>query len=301
MNFVTYLSAQRIKRTFAQLVLSLLVFGVLMPGSALAQSRLALSRSSDFSTQDRRFTTEDVVYLQVTAANLDPTALEENVFTLKPKGEGKVLEGAFTNHFDGTFSTEITLSDLVGKTTAWELEVELQDSDGHVFEQEAHLVIRGLATAPEAVVLRGTVEATGAGTITLGGRTIQVVDRTVIRAAGRSLTPADLLDAHVIVRARPEQNGGLVAHLIVMPGADAGALQVQGPIARVDAITGTLWIRNFEVQFGEATLIRNKAGALLSASDLLAGQFVVVQADRMDQDWVAAEVLIRAEAVGDGV
>lgn len=268
---------------------------------AWAQSQLQLSRHADFSTNDRLFSTDDTLYLHVAAADLDATAMEESSFEIDPDGEGQDVEGHFTNHLDGSFTASVPLRRLEVRTASWQVQVELEDDGDRSFEARAHIVVRGLVDQPEPVTVRGTVEAATATSFTLGGQTFAVDEATVFRSPIElGDDPAGLVGQPVTVRAAKSEDAVLLARLVVVQTDEAeqqGSITVRGSLSLAGPDAFRVRDRVFHVD--EATIIEGEDGEVLALQDLQAGLVVLVDAQRVDDAWLATSVTVLTEEAED--
>ncbi|RMF67529.1 MAG: hypothetical protein D6743_04735, partial [Calditrichaeota bacterium] len=101
---------------------SLLMALVSAPRSLLAQGQFFLSKNADFSTEDRVFSRNDIMYMKVVAPEIDFTDLDKNKFELKAIGSTEELEGKFTNKLNGTYIGSLDLSATNPNIENWKWE-----------------------------------------------------------------------------------------------------------------------------------------------------------------------------------
>jgi hypothetical protein len=164
---------------------------ILLPGPlAHAQDSLKISKNPNFSTADNVFTFNETRYAKVTSPRIDYTGLDKNEFRLKPVSDGSEVKGAFTNLFNGTYTTAIALSPLDRLQSNWEFEVEIKDRQGNEFKTRVNLTIQD-NPPPVIVELEGQIEALAANFLKLSGQTIFVDAATSVTEFGRALKFTD--------------------------------------------------------------------------------------------------------------
>lgn len=261
--------------------------------TAQAQNRLLLSNRADFATTGRLFQADDTLYLRVVTTDLDVTAVVENTFRITPNGDGTARTGTFTNNLDGTFTAAVPVADLAGQARTWRVEAEVEDDDGRAFAAHAVVVMRDPHTRPEHLVLRGTVEAASEAALTVGGQEVQLTAETRLILAGTAAPrPADLVGTEVVVHARREADGRLVALQVIgrAPEAPRGERHIRGRIEAVGATT--LTVDGLVLQVSTETEIVGGAGQPLTFAALLPGTRVRVRAQYVDGAWLATRIQV---------
>ncbi|RMD97937.1 MAG: hypothetical protein D6814_08550 [Calditrichaeota bacterium] len=267
------------------LSVGLVFMGILsMAINARAQLPLVLSKSSDFSTDDRAFSRSDTLFIKVTRPDIDFTNLKEMDFRLKPNSGGNDVEGSFTNNFDGTYTTEVFLGSLDASETDWELEVEIEDDAGNRFKAKENITITNDGSAPpqnednHKVEVRGHISEIQGNQILVRGLWITVDDQTeIIGRSNQMMSFADLSAGKLVqVSAVREADGSLRAVRVKIEEENENELEVKGVITAIGpdslVVEGTI----FFVDDNTEILDKNKQP--VSLSDLMVGQFVEVKA-----------------------
>ena len=127
--------------------------------SAVGQdASLTLSRSADFSTANREFESGDVVYVRVTAPEIDPADVDVNELRISSANiasdAASTWSMSFKNNLDGTYTAAI---DSLGNGM-WYIRAVIADSKGAGLEGDATFRI-GPATDPVELRAEGLVGA----------------------------------------------------------------------------------------------------------------------------------------------
>ena len=101
-----------------------------LPPYLHSQNSFTLSKNADFSTNDRVFARDDVLYMQVEASNIDFTDIDKNEFRLKPDEGGNDFEGQFANLLNGIYEASLSLSSADQSVTNWEWRGRIEDDSG---------------------------------------------------------------------------------------------------------------------------------------------------------------------------
>ena len=269
-----------------------LLFAVLLAADApalQAQASFILSKNADFSTDDRVFARSDVLYMLVTAPQIDFTDLDKNEFRLKPDHGGNDIRGVFTNHFDGTYTASVPLDNTDLNESDWELRVRLEDDEDNEFEVRVDLQIgdddqddddddedddEDEDDEDDEVEFTGTVEALDVGSITVNGITFVVTEETIILDEDNNTIAFDDLAVGMTVEIRGEQDadGVLVATNIKIEDPPAAA----GRIETMEENRLTVDAHSFLID--DDTRVLDARAAPISFSDLEVGLMVEVHA-----------------------
>lgn len=90
-----------------------------------------LSRNADFSTDDRVFAITDTLYIEVWSGFIDYNNLGKKEYKVEDS-EKQRRKGNLTNHFDGTYTTEVSLAGLNLGTA--KVEAKVEDNDRKKFQ-----------------------------------------------------------------------------------------------------------------------------------------------------------------------
>ncbi len=86
-----------------------------------------LSKNADFSTDDRAFTTSDVMYMKVWTNAVDFNDMRKERWEMKDPGGTKIRQN-FTNHGDGTWTASFALSGLPTNSVDWTWKGQVEDN-----------------------------------------------------------------------------------------------------------------------------------------------------------------------------
>ncbi len=259
---------------------------LLMVPVAGAQDGILVSRSSDFSTEDLRFETGDVVHVLVKAPEIDATDIDQNEIRLRPSSGGEGFRQAMHNNFDGSYASRFELpssADAVGK---WLLEVRLRDKVGHEFEARLTIGVGSGADAHE-FELEGLVTDVGDASIGVMHRKIAVTADTEIE--NEADQPIRLSDIHVgdrvHVRGIIRSDGTPVAVRIELKNMIDHEIEFTGMIEEVLDRAIVMFGRTIHVTVH--TEIVNAEGHPIPFSELQAGMMVQVKV-RITMDRIEA-------------
>ena len=120
------------------------------PPGVPAGEDFVLSRNADFSTDDREFTTTDTLYILAYSEFVDFNNLKKKEYKLEDSNKRKV-QGKLTNHFDGTYTISISLTDLA--LGAVKVNIKLEDNDKVKFQvrNEFISIVQGFDGEPPGV------------------------------------------------------------------------------------------------------------------------------------------------------
>lgn len=244
-----------------------------MAPSAPAQDSVKISKHPDFSTADNVFTFNETLYVQVKSPRLDYTDLDKNAFHLKPANGSDEVEGVFTNHFDGIYTTVMALSSLTRSESNWEFRVEIKDRQDNGFKTRVNLTIQN-TSPPIMVELEGRIETLTANSLTLFGQTIFVDAAATIVEFGQALQFADLrVNWKVHARAARRADSSLWALTIeVLERVSMNVVETRGRLAnRQDSM---MIVNDIRFHLSPQTDLRGKDNALITLADFRAGTLV---------------------------
>jgi len=96
-----------------------------------------LSKNPDFSTDDREFAISDALYIKVFSEFIDFENLNKNEYKIEDANRQKT-QGKLTNHFDGTYTTSLSLSNFALGTA--KVNIKLEDRSKKKFEVKNELI-----------------------------------------------------------------------------------------------------------------------------------------------------------------
>jgi len=85
-----------------------------------------LSRNADFSTDDREFLRNEILYMLVWTDQVDYNDTNKTDWDIRDSGNGRA-GGKLTNHLNYTYTTSYDLSQLPGDAVAWSWNVKIND------------------------------------------------------------------------------------------------------------------------------------------------------------------------------
>ena len=262
--------------TFAWFVL--LLAGTLLNASSVqAQNTLLISKDANFSTSDREFSENDIIFMKVESSDVDFSSVRTSKYRLTSRAEDSEFTGEFENKFDGTFVAELPVAELDLVDYLWELEGFIEDAAGNKFETRLLLRIGDVQvfTGFEA---RAVVEEKGDGFFVLKGHRFHVDGETQFVVEPHFVdnpddpgtfphdqgpVPATFEDLQVQfgVRVKAERNddGVLLARQVEIGGPVhvPGFVAISGRVESVDNNTRTLILRGRTVQILPETQVGN--------------------------------------------
>lgn len=265
------------------LLSALALTSIFLRSDLAAQTGISLSKSSDFSTEDRVFSRQDTLYMRISDPDVDYTNIDDADFKLSPHSDEETRRGVFTNHLDGTYSAKIALSELQSAHIFWELEVEISDHAGQEFRAQFDLTITADGTLPppgigEPIEIKGFISALSSTHIGVGELRFLVDGETVIEGRdGQRLILADLkAGLFVEVKAIVLADSSLRALRIkVEDDHEKPEVEVEGVITAKDSLSVTVSGVTFKVD--TATEIKDRQDSAISLADLDIGNFVEVK------------------------
>lgn len=257
------------------LILALLTIGSV---SVQAQSNLFLSKNADFSTSDREFGENDVIYMKVESGDVDFSSVRTSKFFLSSRSESAEFVGAFENNFDGTYSAELPVAELDLSDYLWEWQGFIEDASGQTFETRVLLRL-GSPDAFTGFEVRAVVQEKGEASFTLKGHEFLVTDQTQFFAElhfefnpddpnvapppfdGPVPSSFDELQVDYSVRVKVVRGGNdeLIAQRVEIlgPAEDHSHVTLSGRVQEIDANASTLIVRDRVVQISEDTQVGN--------------------------------------------
>ncbi|MFQ5649301.1 MAG: DUF5666 domain-containing protein [bacterium] len=243
-----------------------------------AQQRFTLSKNADFSSDDRVFAREDVLYMQVIAPDIDFTDIDKNEFRLKPASGGHDVEGRFDNSLDGTYEASIDLSTVDASVSDWEWRGRIRDESGNEFRARVDIKITGGTDEGEEVQVKGTITTLGADILVVNATTFFVNAQTeIIDDRNQAIAFEDLSEGDLVkVRARKDAEGNFVAIRIKLEDLSSDEVEVKGKIQGLTDNSLEVLGKTFLVDAN--TEILDHDGNAISFEDLVEGQTVQVKA-----------------------
>jgi len=283
----------------------MLVLGMLFTTNiALAQGSFTLSKNADLSTDDRAFDRTDVLYILITAQNIDYADLDKNEFRLKPSREGNDIETAFTNNFDGTYSADLDLSMTDPNVAKWEWRPKIEDESGHKFEAKVDITIGVVGPDDEKdnseLEVKGAIESLGVDSLVVAGVTFFVDENTEV-LNDDPIPFTDLMAGDFVeVKARQQADSTWLATRIkIEDGEDEDELNVTGPIEALG--TDSLVVSGVVFFVDAETQILDNDNTLIDFGALMVGDLVEVEARlQADSTWLAKHVKLE-DGPGDEV
>ena len=285
---------------------------VLLLGSipALAQSSLHLSKHADFSTEDRSFESNDILYVKVYAPEIDYTDLDKNEFRLKPDEWGNDVEHPLKNNLDGTYTTYVDLSTTDTRENDWEVRVRIEDDNDREFEARVDIHIGGEDRDDnddfdDEVEFTGKIDALEEGGITVSGIFFVVNNSTkVFNDDDMAIAFSDLAVGQIVeIYGNRMSDSSLVATKIEVeddfPGDnDDDELEFTG---RVDSLgMGVIVVSGVDFVVGDNTMILDDNNSPILFSDLFVGQIVEIRADlQNDGTWLASHIKVEDDVQGN--
>ncbi|MFQ5628114.1 MAG: DUF5666 domain-containing protein, partial [bacterium] len=251
--------------------------------NGIAQQSLSISKSADFSSDDRAFSRQDTIYLKVSSPDIDFTNLNDSDFKLHPHSDNGEIRGNLTSHSDGTYTAKIALANTNPSQSFWELEIEINDHAGNEFRAKIAITITADGNPPSAgtgepIEIKGFISEILANQISVHGLTFQVNDQTEISGKDhQALTFADLkAGLQVEVKALTQNDGSLLAIRIKLEDdKNKDKIEVKGFVKAVGQ--DSLVVEGLVFFVDGNTEIIGHGGQAILLSDIIAGLFVEVR------------------------
>ncbi|MCB0717807.1 MAG: T9SS type A sorting domain-containing protein [Bacteroidetes bacterium] len=266
--------------------------------SAVGQdASLTLSRSADFSTANREFESGDVVYVRVTAPEIDPADVDVNELRISSANiasdAASTWSMSFKNNLDGTYTAAI---DSLGNGM-WYIRAVIADSKGAGFEGDATFRI-GPATDPVELRAEGLITELGDASLVVSERRIFVNNDTeIVDQNGNLLDFSELkIGDRVVVNISVSFSGELIARRIQRrsPNTD---IALRGKIQEIRETQLVLLERT--VIADSATVVRDEYGQLIRFSQLAVGDLISVKGTLLDDNSILAAVIQRESSHPD--
>ncbi len=296
-------------RIVTVLSLVLFVFAGLTP--VFAQSNVLISRSADFSTDDRLFDPDDVLFVKVNAPHIDYADLDKNEFRLKPDDGGNDIEHPFTNNLDGTYTTSVDLTTTDRGEDDWEVRVRIRDDEGREFESRVDINIgdedrgNGNGDFDDEIAFNGRVEALGDSSIIVDGIRFLVTGATeVLDDANNPISLADLLIGQLVeIQGDRLRDNSLVAIKIKVEdnfpdnnGDDE--LEFTGVVDSLGV--ELIVVTGIAFQVDSNTLVLDDNNMPIGFADLFVGQIVQIRGDlQSDGAWLASHIKVEDDIRGN--
>ncbi len=263
----------------------LLVFTTILSfGSSYSQQPFMLSKSSDFSSDDRAFSTSDTLFILVNRPDIDYTNLKDMEYRLKARNDGIELRGTFVNHMDGTYSAAIDLSAVNPNQIYWELRIEIEDNAENKLDVRVPITITADGSAPaqpgmKYTEIRGVISDVQDGKIKVRGVWISVNDQTQIMRGNMNLASSDLkAGMWVEVKGTVQDDGSILATRIMVKqkmGGNDDEVEVKGFISAIGP--DSLVVDGITFWVDATTKIRDREERMIQLSNLKVGDFVEIQ------------------------
>jgi hypothetical protein len=99
-----------------------------------------LSRNSDFSTDDRTFYDNEIIYMMVWSDRVNYNDIKKSEWELRDPNKNKVRQ-ALTNHFDGTYTASFDLAGLPSNATDWTWKGKVEDNSRTKYNPSANITV----------------------------------------------------------------------------------------------------------------------------------------------------------------
>ncbi len=267
------------------LTAALLVFSTILTfGVSYGQQPFVLSKSSDFSTNDRAFSSSDTLYILVNRPDIDYTNLKDMEYRLKPRNGGNELRGTFTNHMDGTYSAWIDLSAADPNQAYWELRMEIEDHAENKFDVRVPITITADGSSPaqpsrKYAEIKGVISDVQDGKIRVRGLWILVNDQTQIVRRNMNLSFSDLrAGLWVEVKGYTQADGSILATRIKVKekmGGNDNEVELKGFISSIGP--DSLVVEGTTFWVDSTTKIMDEEERMIQLGDLKVGDFVEIK------------------------
>ena len=202
-NFYTSINMQHsVTPSLFRIALAFLLFALAgaTPGKAQIElppintDNFVLSKNEDYSTNDRVFDREDIVFMKIEAPAIDFTGLAISEYTLEPSDGSEGVKGEFENQFDGSYLARFDLSTTNSPAIRWAWHALLEDDKGNQFEAEAEFFVGDPGNDGIEIEISGAMEEIGENFFIFYGRKVIVTDQTeIVSESGELLRLADFM------------------------------------------------------------------------------------------------------------
>ncbi len=104
-----------------------------------------LSRNADFSTDDRNFNNNEIMYVKMWSDVVDFNDISRARFEMKDANKNRTRID-LTNNFDGTFVGQMDLMTLPSGASSWTWKGELKDNGGNRYKPSTNVTINMIAS-----------------------------------------------------------------------------------------------------------------------------------------------------------
>lgn len=289
-------------RFFSIFMFLILAYSVMPFNKLVAEQKFALSKNSDFSTEDRIFTRQDTIYMKVDAPDIDYTDIEKNEWRLKPEDGGNDFEARFKNNLNGTYTTKLSLNAADISESEWEWHARVEDDSDNKFEARVDIKITGSDDeTDESFEITSMIVSIGSDFLMLQSATIfvneqtQVLDNNNSIIAFTDLKVGDLIE----VKANRNAEGNLVALRIKLEdnGFSDDEVELKGKIDTLTDSTLVVLGKQFYVDLNTETLDGDNNP--ITFSSLITGQLVEIKARKAGSKLVAERIKLEEEGANE--
>ena len=287
---------------YSSLLLAALVL-LLAPDSTLAQDAgITLSKDANFATADRLFDEGDIVYVRVSAPDVDETDLETNVLRVMYASDDSAsfvaYETSLENNLDGTYTSKLdSLSEGV-----WYLRVVVADSKGAAFEGDATFVVGDdNGHEPPEIRVEGTITELGDQALVVLGRTFFVNPNTeIVDETGDVIRFSELrIGDRVVIHFGASFSGELVAKKIQRRNRDEHEISLRGRIQEISD-TGFV-VEQRRIVVDSVTVIFDEYGQPIRLAQLAVNDIVALKGIELASGAILALVVERQDSRNDEV
>ncbi len=291
-----------------------LAFFLTLSSSLLAQGGFVLSKSSDFSTNDRVFARGDTLFMLVTAPDVDFTDIDENEFTLKADDDNEIeigsagaslspgsisggneeFKGQFRNLLNGRYEAFLALSTTNTGVNTWEWKAKIEDNSGRKYKTEVKLQI---TTGGQAgVTIQGEVDIRGSDFLVIDNTLLHVDTETVVLDdSGNGITFFDIQVGDVVqILANRDQSGKLTAQQITLVESAEKKVELKGAIELIGGDSLVVVGKTFFVN--ASTEILDKDESQIAFTALQVGTVVKIEAMLLADGTLLASRIMEEEA-----
>ncbi|MDQ7054524.1 MAG: DUF5666 domain-containing protein [candidate division KSB1 bacterium] len=257
-----------------------------MPKIVVAQA-LMISSSADFSTFTTHFTFEQTLYIRIQPSQIDFTNITENSYSLEPEANGSSyeLEGSLVNHWDGTFTASISLSELPRTFSQWMLEVKLEDRRQNHFKESLLItIVEGSSVQPVGdIIIEGTLQTIASNSILVSGQSIFVNQYTEVYKDGSlySLDDIEVKLQSIKVYGQSQTDGTILARRIDILDEGSVSIEYEGRIAVI--AESRFFMSGVWILVDADTEIKGRDGREMAFSQLKVGYKVKCEVVTLDK------------------
>lgn len=273
-----------------RLLVTIWVIIVATAGPGFSLQQLQISKNPDFSTEDRVFDRSDVLYIRVSAPELDYTDIDKSELHLRHEGAAPGIESFFHNGLDGTYEASFNLEGTESGVSEWFVGMWIEDESANQFRREVEIRIH--SEGDLEIQLRGRIQLLSSSALTIRGIEFLMTEETEILEGGLLGGVLSLL-LPVEIRAYVDSNGNLVATTITIllsPGGNEDELELVGEVLALTS--NTIVIQGVSFAVDQATEILNTAGQPIPLSLIQPGFIVDAEGDWQGESWSATNIKI---------